>query len=150
MAVCRRSVTIMGNTGSIMNKYSDIVRGDSYYGYTDGLHTLQFIYNEFVGRVRIQCTLSLDPTDDDWFDIIPEITTGKRWNPEGYLQWNSDDFADPVGDPPSWRGRANHSEAYTFRGNYTFIRVFLDRRHIADGITYDPSYGEISRVILSS
>jgi hypothetical protein len=150
MTVCRRSVTIMGNSGTDMNKYSDVVRGDSYYGYTDGLHTIQVIYHNYVGRVRIQCTLSLDPQTEDWFDIVPEITTGKMWNPEGYLQWNGDELLDPETDPPRWRGRADHSEAYTFRGNYTYIRVFMDRRHMGDGISYDPEYGEISRIILSS
>jgi hypothetical protein len=30
------------------------------------------------------------------------------------------------------------------------VRVFMDRQHVGDGITHDPSYGEISRVILSS
>jgi hypothetical protein len=150
MAVCRRSVTIMGHTGNAMNKYSDVVQGDSYYGYTDGLHTIQVIYDEYVGRIRIQCTLSLEPTEADWFDIIPDETTGDRWNPEGYIQWNGDDLVDPVNDPPGWYGTANLSEAYTFRGNYTYIRVYMDRTHMGDGISYDPEYGAINRVILSS
>lgn len=150
MTICSRSVTIMGSSGSEMNKYSAHVRGDSYYGYTDGLHTIQVIYNEYVGRIRIQCTLSLDPTEDDWFDIVPDNSTGKEWNPEGYLQWNGDDLEDPIGDPPRWRGPANHSEAYTIRGNYSYIRVFMDRRHIADGVTYSPDYGSINRIILAS
>jgi|SRR6056300_1741886 len=137
MAANRRSVTIMGATGTEMNKYSDSVKGDSYYGYTDGLHTIQVTYNEFVGRLRIQATLSLDPVNEDWFDIIPEITSGKRFNPAGYIQWNAN-------------APATKSEAYTFTGNYTYIRVYLDREHVADGETYDNSYGQITRVILSS
>jgi hypothetical protein len=137
MSVNRRSVNIFDSSASAMNKFSDQVKGDSYYGYTDGLHTLQVTYNEYVGRLRIQATLSLGPQDTDWFDIVPDATTGKRFNPEGYIQFNAD-------EPGSG------SEAYTFQGNFTYIRVFMDRRHVGDGETYDPSYGQISRVILSS
>lgn len=137
MPINRRSVTIMSASGTDMNKYSETVKGDSYYGYTDGLHTIQVTYNQFVGRLRIQCTLSLDPADADWFDIVPTTNSGGTWNPAGYIQFNANDPAD-------------FSEAYTFQGNFTFIRVYMDREHVADGSTYDSSYGQVSRVILSS
>lgn len=137
MPINRRSVTLMSATGTDMNRYSEIAKGDSYYGYTDGLHTIQIVYNQFVGRVRIQCTLSLNPTENDWFDIVPSTTVGAFWNPAGYIQFNANNPADL-------------SEAYTFQGNYTFIRVYMDREHVGDGATYDDSYGQISQVILSS
>jgi len=120
-----------------MNQYSDEIKGDSYYGYTDGLHTVQVIYDQYVGRIRLQATLDLEPTSDSWFDIIPDITTGKEWNPLGYLQWN-------LNEP------ALISEAYTFRGNYTYMRVYMDREHIGDGTTYSSEYGQLRQIILSS
>jgi len=137
MPINRRSATLMNATGAEMNKYSVVAKGDSYYGYTDGLHTVQVIYNQYVGRLRIQATLSLTPGDDDWFDIVPTTTVGTFWNPLGYVQFNANH-------------PASFSEAYTFQGNFTYVRVFMDRQHVGDGITHDPSYGEISRVILSS
>ena len=137
MPINRRSVTIMSASGTNMNKYSETVKGDSYYGYTDGFHTIQVTYNQYVGRLRIQGTLSLNPTDSDWFDIVPETTTGGSWNPAGYIQFNANNPADL-------------SEAYSFQGNFTFVRVYMDREHVGDGATYDSSYGQISRVILSS
>lgn len=137
MPINRRSVTLMSATGTDMNRYSEIAKGDSYYGYTDGLHTIQIVYNQFVGRVRIQCTLSLNPAENDWFDIVPGTTVGSFWNPAGYIQFNANNPADL-------------SEAYTFQGNYTFIRVYMDREHVGDGITHDPSYGQLNQVILSS
>jgi len=144
MPINRRSVSLLAATGEEMNKYSENVKGDSYYGYTDGLHTVQVIYSDYVGRFRIQATLSLEPTDADWFDIQTDISTygnitniAVAWNPLGYIQFNANDPA--VG-----------SQAYTFQGNYTFIRVYVDREHIGDGSTYDTSYGQISKVILSS
>lgn len=137
MPVNRRSVTLLSATGTNMNVISDPVKGDSYYGYTDGLHTVQITYNNYIGRIRIQATLMLDPAEADWFDIVPDNTTGTRFNSNGYVQFNADAPADL-------------SEAYTFQGNYAWIRVYADRRHVADGVTYDESYGQISRAILSS
>ena len=137
MPINRRSVTIMSASSTDMNKYSETVKGDSYYGYTDGFHTIQVTYNQYVGRLRIQGTLSLSPTSSDWFDIVPTTTSGSSWNPAGYIQFNANNPADL-------------SEAYSFQGNFTFIRVYMDREHVGDGATYDPSYGQISRVIISS
>lgn len=137
MAVNRRSVALMSHTNDTMNLISTAVKGDSYYGFTDGFHTIMVTYNQFVGRFHLQATLSLEPSEDDWFDVIPEETNGRRFNDKGYVQFNSNDPG--LG-----------SEAYSFRGNFTYVRVFMDRRHVADGVTYDPFYGAIDRVILSS
>ena len=71
MPINRRSINMMESTGTTMNKYSTEVKGDAYYGYSDGYHTVQVIYNQFVGRLRVQATLSLNPTDSDYFDIVP-------------------------------------------------------------------------------
>jgi hypothetical protein len=133
----RKSVTILSATVSDMNKYSDPVQGDAYYGYADGFHTIQVRYNAFVGRLRVQASLALEPTELDWFDIIPEKSMGTAWNPLGYVQFN--------GNAP-----AVLSEAYTFRGNFTWMRCFMDRTHVGDGLTYDPSYGSIDQIIFSA
>lgn len=127
----------MSASGTEMNKFSEAIKGDSYYGYTDGLHTFQVVYNQFIGRLRIQATLSLDPAEADWFDIIPSDSTGRRFNTGGYIQWNAN-------------APRSGSEAYTVQGNFTYLRIYLDRNHVGDGATYDTSYGQISQVILSS
>ena len=48
----------------------DKIKGDGYYGRSDGLHTVQYTYREFTGTISIQATLAIDPVDDDWFTII--------------------------------------------------------------------------------
>ena len=47
----------------------DKFKGDGYYGRSDGLHTVQYSYNDFSGTVTIQATLAIEPTEDDWFDV---------------------------------------------------------------------------------
>lgn len=137
MPLNRKSAVLLAGTGDEMNKYSTEVQGDSYYGYTDGLHTLQVTYNQFVGRLRVQASLVVEPESTDWFDIIPTTTTGTAFNEKGYIQFNAND-------------PASGSEAYTFQGNFTWIRVYMDREHVGDGSTYDDSYGSVTRVILSA
>ena len=44
-------------------------RGDGYYGRTDGLHTVAYYLNGFVGEIKIQATLVLDPAETDWFTV---------------------------------------------------------------------------------
>jgi len=137
MPINRRSINMMSTTSTTMNQYSTEIKGDNFYGYSDGLHTIQVVYDQFVGRLHIQATLSLEPSATDWFDIIPTTTAGTEFNPLGYVQFNSNNPADL-------------SEAYTFTGNFTYVRVYMDREHVGDGSTYDSSYGQISRVVLSA
>lgn len=142
MPINRRSVTIMSSSGTDMNKYSDEAKADSYYGYTDGIHTIQVVYTNFVGRLHLQATLSLTPTATDWFDIVVSATEGLyagsgAWNDAGYIQFNAN-------------APASSANAYTIKGNFAFIRAYMDRTYIGDGTTYDASYGQINQIILSA
>lgn len=143
MPIHRRNATILSSTGSEMSMTGMNVKADSYYGYVDGHHTIQVVYSDFIGRFRIQASLSLNPAETDWFDIqettvfgsVTDQTTG--YNPQGYIQFNANDPADG-------------SQAYSVTGNFSYVRVKMDRSHIGDGTTYDPSYGQISQAILSA
>ena len=142
MPINRRSVTIMSSSGTAMNKYSDEAKADSYYGYTDGIHTIQVVYANYVGRLHLQGTLVLNPTATDWFDIVVDPSEGlyagsSAWNDAGYIQFNAD-------------APATKSNAYTIKGNFTFVRAYMDREYIGDGATYDASYGQINQIILSA
>jgi hypothetical protein len=62
---------------------SDKVKGDGYYGMSDGLHTIMIDLNGFVGSIKIQGSLAQEPTEADWFMIeldrgaVSLDTTGK-------------------------------------------------------------------------
>lgn len=49
--------------------YSEKQKGDGYYNLGDGLHTVTYRTDSFEGTIKIQGTLAMTPTDDDWFDI---------------------------------------------------------------------------------
>jgi len=125
------------STGSTMNLTTDKVEGDSYYGYTDGLHTIAVSYNAYKGRVYIQGTLALEPTDSDYFDI--QVQGGLPANQGGYKQF-------PVSGTDGFTG----VEAYTVEGNFTYLRVKMDRSYLGDGTTYLTDYGSINYIRLSA
>lgn len=55
--------------GSSTTFSSDQLKGNGYYGYTDGLHTVSYKLTNFVGIIVFQATLLQSPTDSDWFNI---------------------------------------------------------------------------------
>lgn len=50
-------------------KYSEKQKGAGYYRKNDSMHTAIFSFNNFKGSVYLQGTLSLYPTEADWFNI---------------------------------------------------------------------------------
>ena len=76
------SVTILSSQvhagdSAVKTVTSDKVKGDGYYGRSDGFHTIQINLADFTGDLTFQGTLAIAPTDDDWFDIetTDQLTT---------------------------------------------------------------------------
>lgn len=62
--------TSTGNyDGSSLTFNGDKVKGDGYYGFSDGVHTVQTRVTAFVGTLKIQGSLQKDPANTDWVDI---------------------------------------------------------------------------------
>jgi len=56
------------NTGTTaLTLVSDKVKGDGYFGGSDGVHTVQIQITNFVGKLEIQASLSSEPGSADWF-----------------------------------------------------------------------------------
>lgn len=123
MPANERSVNILSSTGTSMNVTGQQVRYDSWYGYTDGFGTIMVTFQGFQGKLEVEATLSLEPTASDWFRVT-----------------ESTDYTS------EFTGSISHN----IQGNFTFIRAKLNRSHIGDGTTYYPTYGQVTRVILST
>jgi len=92
--------TATGNyDGNSSTFYSDKQKGDGYYGYTDGLHTVAYYLSNFVGEITMQATLSKSPSDNDWFDV-DNTTNSYDGSTAQTLQ-----------------------EAYNFTGNFVWVRA---------------------------
>lgn len=141
----RKSVLMMTNTGTKWNVIGEPIQGNAYYGYTDGLMTVQVVYGNFVGGFGIQATLALKPEPEDWFWI--------KLNPTGDV--NSPFIAyprDPLA-PTGQNGGDTGSEAFTFIGNFVFVRAVVSRDYIQP-VTPNPQwdtwqFGEVDKALLS-
>lgn len=141
----RKSILMMANTGTQWNVIGEKTRADSYYGYTDGLQTIQVVYQNFVGGFGIQATLAMDPQPEDWFWI--ELNpTGDVNSP--FITYPRDELA-----PTGANGGDTGSEAFTFVGNFVFIRAVVTRGYIQP-VPTDPlwdtwTFGQVDKVLLS-
>jgi len=60
---------------------SNKVKGDGYYGGSDGLHTVMYTANsDFVGTITIQATLASSPSNNDWFNVTNSSVTYTQIN----------------------------------------------------------------------
>ncbi|SVD38530.1 uncharacterized protein METZ01_LOCUS391384, partial [marine metagenome] len=68
--MARKTTTLLPLSGaSELDVTGEAVPGDSYYGYTDGVHTVAVYGNTLSGRISIQGTLATTPADADFFNI---------------------------------------------------------------------------------
>ena len=122
--MARKTTTLLPQCGSTaLDVTGDAVPGDSYYGYTDGVHTVAIYGANLSGRIKIQGTLATVPTEADWFDIL---LTGI-----------------PYKDYTNFTG----VEGFTFIANLVFLRAKLDRTAL--GITNFSTAGTVQKIYLN-
>ena len=103
------SIMYPNSTSTVMIYVSDKVKGDGYYGGSDGLHTVTYTCAPtFVGTVTMQASLSSAPTDADWFTVP---NTDVRYTVFEDRSTSTVDY-------------------YNFQGNYVWLRGCVT---IADG-----------------
>ncbi len=56
--------TIVLTNKNELSYTSDAVKGDGYYGFSDGLHTMSFHVVNFTGRIHLEATIVEQPTED--------------------------------------------------------------------------------------
>ena len=94
--------TAVGNYDGASTDFSgDKVKGDGYYGFSDGVHTVQTRITSFVGTLKIQGTLQKEPASTDWVNIHDVV----------------------VGDGST---AITNSYFHNFTGNFVWIRVTVE------------------------
>ena len=122
--MARKTTTLLPLCGaSELDKTGDAVPGDSYYGYTDGVHTVAVFGDNLSGRITVQGTLATTPTEDDWFDILLQGL--------------------PYKDYTAFTG----VEGFTFVANLVYLRAKLDRTVL--GITDYTTAGHVGKIYLN-
>lgn len=118
------SIVVLTNKPEL-SYVSEPVKGDGYYGYADGLHTMSFHVKNFTGMIFLEATLVESPNEDDWFNI-------------GLLQ--ETDYYDFVG--------TTGTVGTTFQGNFVWLRVRIYRDHLGDSVYSVEDHGIFDKAVL--
>ena len=138
----RKSTLMMTSTGREMNVIGKPVRADSFFGFTDGLHTVQVTYSNFVGGFALEGTLALNPKEEDWFRI--HLSSG-HCSSDGIVNYPKDKIN------PTTRTHVGDSgtDAFTFIGNFVFLRAIMIRDHLEPPPSQGAELGQIQKVLLA-
>lgn len=85
---------------SVKTYYSENLKGDGYYGRSDGFHSVQYNLTGVIGNIAIQATLATIPTEEDWFTVTTSLHQASESN-----------------------NNRSGSFIYNFTGNYVWLRV---------------------------
>lgn len=70
------SVVYPNTATSVLTYVSDKLKGDGYFGASDGLHTAMYVAtSDFVGTITMQATLASEPNNSDWFSVQDTTST---------------------------------------------------------------------------
>ena len=110
--------TSAGNyDGSSTSFNGDKVKGDGYYGFSDGVHTVQTRVTAFVGTLKIQGSLQKDPASTDWVDI-------NLREADGSYSATADGLISEVTTlSQQYTTATSESRVYNLKGNFVWIRA---------------------------
>lgn len=115
------------NTGTTaLTYFSDIAKGEGYYGSSDGLHSIQFQTSNFVGTIEMQASLASQPSNNDWFTIVLGSTNLNisNLNNSSFSIDASGGISDYINVTSLNYSQPNSSiSILNFFGNYTWIRA---------------------------
>jgi hypothetical protein len=107
------TVSYTGSSTLTGNKF----KGDGFYGMSDGLHTFEISLTGFIGKIKIQATLALDPNEQDWFDT--DIGNGSQtMDTTGLIQSASKTTIE-------YTGAETSINAYNVTGNLVWVRAYI-------------------------
>ena len=93
------------------------VKGDGFYGFSDGLHTVFWSVVDIVGTVKIQGSLAQDPAETDWVDIDLRVA-------DGNFSATADGLISEVTTTSQvYTTATTESRVYNIKGNFVWIRA---------------------------
>lgn len=130
------SVTLLTTTTDQLNVIGLKQRGAGYNNTIGNNHTVSVSLSNFTGRIYIQGSLARDPGPTDWFNI-------PIGNTAAYVQYP----LDPALPTGSTGDTGNY--AYSFSGNYVWIRAKVDRTYLVPPPTNSYFVGEVLQILLN-
>lgn len=104
------------NTGTTALSYtSERLKGDGYYGSSDGFHTIQTQVTNFIGTIEVEGTLSTTPSTSDWFKIDLTTTISGIDTTGAITSSNIQSI--------TYTNATSNIKLYNFVGNFVWIRA---------------------------
>jgi len=97
----------------------DRYKGDGFYSRSDGLHSIQWSIDNFIGIVRIQATLATNPGENDWFSV--NLSNG-----ESFTMDTTGKVSRVSNTSLAYIESTTGVFSYNFTGNYVWIRAKVD------------------------
>src|ERR1044072_9339633 len=104
------------NMAETLSLTSDLARGLGWWRRT-GLHPVSIRVLDFRGRIMVQGTSVVEPTDDDWVSLLPAAAL--------YIEYPQQHSA----PPPHTRGETSLI-SFNFTDNPIWLRASFDRRYL--------------------
>lgn len=129
------SVTLLDSTTTEINVIGPKQKGAGYSSTIGCNHTVSMSVVNFTGRIYIEGSLSSDPTEQDWFPI-------RLLNEPDYVE-----FPRNIQAPTGASNGDTSVLAFSFSGNYIWIRARVDRNYLVP-FPQDAEYVGAVRYIL--
>jgi len=132
----KQSIEMLGDTEIELVVVGDKIRADGFFGQKDGLHSVAWSLEDFSGRIFIDASLETDPQENDWFSIFLDGS-------KPYIEYPL------IPALPSGRNGDTTVDAFTFQGNFLWLRVRMDKSNIRPVATTDTEkslLGSINRL----
>lgn len=131
------STVLLSNTSGKVNVVGEKQKGAGYTNFLGGSHTVAFTLTNFTGRVYIEASLAAEPAEVDWFPVQLRDNLP-------YVQFPRDIFR-----PTGLLGGDTGTYAYTFTGNYVWIRARVNRDYLTPTPIDDSTVGSVSEALLN-
>lgn len=131
------STVLLSNTSGKVNVVGEKQKGAGYTNFLGGSHTVAFTLTNFTGRILVEATLASEPTEIDWFGVPLRDNLY-------YVQFPRD-----MNHPTGLLGGDTGTWAYTFVGNYVWIRAKVDRDYLTPTPIDDSTVGSVSEALLN-
>jgi hypothetical protein len=96
--------------------HSERIKGDGYFGGSDGLHTVFWSVSNFKGTLEVQATLASEPIEADWVTV-------KLTNLENRYEVDTTGAVTIAGiDSTRYTTPTTTSKSYNFTGNFVWLR----------------------------
>ena len=131
------SIIILDSTTTQLNVTGQKHKGAGFSNTIGVLHTVSISVSNFIGRVYIEASLASNPSEIDWFPI-------KLNNNSNYIQF-------PL-DPNKPTGLNNGDTgvyAYSFSGNYIWIRARVNRDYLIPYPQDTEFVGAVQKILLN-